>query len=106
MIRYFVEHKTAANLAMMMAVAFGLFSLVQINVQINPTYQVNWIRVQVDWRGASAGEVDRQIGRPLDQRLGQVNAAGVVDTISQEGRVTSRIEFETGTDMQLSLIHI
>ena len=103
MIRYFVEHKTAANLAMMMAVAFGLFSLVQINVQINPTYQVNWIRVQVDWRGASAGEVDRQIGRPLDQRLGQVNAAGVVDTISQEGRVTSRIEFETGTDMQKAL---
>ena len=84
LIAHFVHHRTAANLAMVLSLCLGLGALYVLNVQLWPTYEVKNIHVQVSWRGASVGAMDRLIARSLDTTLNTIARVRSVRTTSYQ----------------------
>jgi len=103
LIKYFVDHRTAANLAMILVMAIGFASLYSLNVQLFPTYEVKRINVKVVWRGASVGAMDRLVGHVLDTTLNSVRDVKNVRTSSYSGRTYSSVRFNDDADMQIAL---
>ena len=52
MIRRFAQHRVAANLAMIMMLLGGVWTLRGIPTQLDPPMQLPYVFVDVEWRGA------------------------------------------------------
>lgn len=105
-IRYFIYHRTAVNLLMLFVITAGVASLLNINIQLWPTYEIRKISVQITWAGASADAVDRLIAKPLDQKLNTLNGTKNVNTYSYLGSVYSSIEFDEQKNMEAALAEV
>ncbi len=68
-ISIFSSHPTAANLLMAVMIILGAFSLTRMNTQFMPDFGIDWVRVGVDWSGASADDVDANIVQALEPEL-------------------------------------
>ena len=99
MLSYFVRHRTAANLILVVMVALGLAAMTQIRAQFFPDVVVDNVTVSVSWTGAGPEDVDNAIVAPLEPVLLAVE--GVIGTTARarEGGATISMEFEPGWDM-------
>ena len=69
LIRVFVEHRLASNLAMALMVLAGVWAISQINVQLNPDQAPRFVNVSIVWRGAAAEDVEKLVTTPVEQQL-------------------------------------
>ncbi len=106
LIGVFTSHPTAANLLMAVMIILGVFSLSRMNTQFMPDFGIDWVRVAVDWSGASADDVDANIVRALEPELRYLDGVKKVVSVSVEGRAKLSIEFEPGADMQAALADV
>jgi len=96
---YFARHATAANLLLVMLVVAGLVALPKMRAQFFPDVIVDNVRVNVDWEGAGAEDVDAAIVQVLEPALLTVEGVESSATGSSEGRARIVLEFEPGWDM-------
>ena len=75
---YFVRHRTAANLLLVLLVLAGLYAAPQMRAQFFPDVVVDDIDVTVVWDGAGAADVDAAIVQVLEPELQGVE--GVTET--------------------------
>ena len=106
LIRLFASHRTASNLLMVSMILVGLFALRQINTQFFPDFGLDIIRISVEWRGASAEDIDSNIIQALDPEVRFLDDVRRVQASSVEGNGQLVIEFNPGTDMQAALSNI
>ena len=66
-LKFFVEHKTAANIIMILMIVVGLLSIGRLNKQFFPDFDVEIVAVTIDWPGATAQEIDKNIVNFLNQ---------------------------------------
>ncbi len=105
-IRLFASHRTAANLLMLIMIIGGLVSLKQLNVQFFPDFGLDFVTIRVEWRGASAEDVDANIVQPIESEVRFLDGVRRVQSSSLEGSATVLIEFNPGTDMQSALSNV
>ncbi|NKB57940.1 MAG: AcrB/AcrD/AcrF family protein [Alphaproteobacteria bacterium] len=105
-IRLFASHRTAANLLMLSMILVGIFALRQINTQFFPDFGLDIISISVEWRGASAEDIDSNIIQALDPEVRFLDGVRRVQSSSVEGHGQIVIEFDAGTDMQSALSNI
>ncbi|HZJ81272.1 MAG TPA: efflux RND transporter permease subunit, partial [Guyparkeria sp.] len=72
MIRWFVGHPTAANLLMILMLAVGVFSAPELKRETFPDYQPVEASISVEYRGATAADVEDNICLRLDDALAGV----------------------------------
>ena len=98
-IGYFVRHRTAANVLMIVIVALGLAAAASLPRQLMPDVEIPTVSVSVIWRGAGAEQVDRAVLSPLDSALALT--PGVTRRVgrAQDNRATLTLEFEPGADL-------
>ena len=65
-IEFFVKHRTAANLIMIIMIIVGGMSAARLNKQFFPSINVEVIGVSVEWSGATAEDVDNNVIQPLN----------------------------------------
>ena len=106
LIRLFASHRTAANLLMILMILVGVFALRQINTQFFPDFGLDMISISVEWRGASAEDVDSNIVQALDPEVRFLDGVRRVQSSSVEGNGQIVIEFDPGTDMQAALSNV
>jgi len=99
----FVRHRTAANLLMVLMIVVGVFALFRINVQFFPDFGLDFVTISVEWRGASAEDVDSNIVQALESEVRFLDGVKQVNSTAIEGRAQIVIEFHPGTDMQAAL---
>lgn len=99
----FVRHRTAANLLMLLMVLIGVLSLFRINVQFFPDFGIDVAMVSVEWRGASAEDVDANIVQAVEAEVRFLDGVKHVKSTAAEGLAKIAIEFHPGTDMQAAL---
>ena len=58
-IGFFVHHRVAANLVMLVMLLGGVLALTRMNIQFFPTFALDVVSVRVVWSGASAEDVAR-----------------------------------------------
>lgn len=98
-IRFFVEHRTAANLLLAMMLLAGLGAASQIRSQFFPDFVVESATVRVAWTGAGAEDVDRGVIDALEPSLMEISGVEEVRSIAREGAASLRVEFQTGADL-------
>jgi multidrug efflux pump subunit AcrB len=94
----FVHHPVAANLFMLILMLAGFFAVSRLNVQFFPNFNLDFVTVRVEWRGAAAEDVEEGITTPLEQKLKTVSGIKHITSTSSQGIGTISIEFKEGTD--------
>jgi multidrug efflux pump subunit AcrB len=96
---YFVQHRTVANLLMVLLVVAGLLAFPQMRTQFFPDVVVDSVNVSVTWSGAGAEDVDAAIVQLMEPALLTVEGVTASQSTSTEGRASIRLEFEPGYNM-------
>lgn len=111
MIRWFAGHPTAANLLLILFLAVGAMTLPTLVRETFPDFRATEVEITVVYRGATAGEVEDAICRPLWDALqgvesldeltctAQDNRAHAIATMAQSGEVlrfVSSVRTEVG----------
>ena len=60
-LKFFVEHRTSANILMILMIIIGLLSVGRLNKQFFPDFEVELVGVSIEWPGATAQEIDKNI---------------------------------------------
>ncbi|MBE0438965.1 MAG: efflux RND transporter permease subunit [Gammaproteobacteria bacterium] len=102
-IALFAQHKVAANLLMIIMILAGLTSLSRLNTQFFPTFALDIINVRVEWRGASAEDVEDAISSRVEQELRSIDFVDKMTSTSSYGMSVVTLTFEEGTDMGKAL---
>ena len=97
-IGFFVHHKVAGNLVMLMMLLVGALALTRMNVQFFPTFALDVVSVRVVWSGASAEDVEQGITNPLEQRLRSVDGLKKMTSTSAQSVASITLEFQEGTN--------
>lgn len=81
----------------------GLMSLTRLNTQFFPTFALDVVTVRVEWRGASAEDVEDSISSRVEQELRTVDFVDKMTSTSSYGMSIVTLEFQEGTDMGKAL---
>lgn len=103
LIASFTEHRLAANLLMLLMLMGGLYGLQQLNRQLFPTFDFDYITVSVPWRGASPEDVERAITIPVEQNLKTLANMRRLTARSEQGLSMFFMEMEDSTDLSLAI---
>jgi multidrug efflux pump subunit AcrB len=103
LIGLFARHPTAGNLLMLMMIMLGILALSNLNRQFFPDFGLDLIRVQVEWPGATAEDVESSIVEALEPELRFLDGVKRVSGSASEGLASIAIEFQPNTDMQKAL---
>ncbi|WP_224824918.1 efflux RND transporter permease subunit [Cognatishimia sp. MH4019] len=96
---YFVRHKTAANLLLVVLICIGIAASPRMRAQFFPDVIVENVSVNVTWQGAGAEDVDAAIVQVLEPALLAVDGVDETESRSREGSASITLEFEPGWDM-------
>tara|TARA_Y100000590_G_scaffold299925_1_gene338136 strand:+ start:1355 stop:4483 length:3129 start_codon:yes stop_codon:yes gene_type:complete len=84
----------------MILVVFGLFVFWKLPVRELPSgLQPPVVQVQVDYQGASAEIISSEIVEIIEDVIGGAEGIKNIDSTSENGRATIKIEFETSIDL-------
>lgn len=97
-IGFFVHHRVAGNLVMVVMVLAGVLALNRMNIQFFPTFALDVVSVRVLWSGAAAEDVEQGITDPLEQRLRSLDGLKRMTSTSAQGVSAITLEFHEGTD--------
>jgi multidrug efflux pump subunit AcrB len=103
LIGFFVHHKVAANLVMLMMLLSGALGIARMNIQFFPTFALDVVNVRVVWSGASAEDIEQGITNPLEQRLRSLDSLKRMTSTSAQGIANITLEFEEDSDPVLVL---
>lgn len=96
---YFVQHRTAANLVLLLMMVGGFFATQHLRSQFFPDSIRESVTVSVAWPGAGPEDVDNAIVGVIEPRLLTVEGVDGVSSIAREGSARIIIGFEDNWDM-------
>ncbi len=68
-IAWFARNPVAANLLMLVIIITGIFSAMTIRTQLMPDIQIQQVRIEVAFPGASPGEVESGVISRLEEAV-------------------------------------
>lgn len=86
MIKWFTGHPTAANLLLILFLAIGAVTLPTLVRETFPDFRATEVEISVTYRGATAGEVEDAICRPLWDSLQGVESLDELTCTAQDNR--------------------
>ena len=105
-IAWFARNSVAANLLMIAVVSVGLLVARSIRQEIYPTFTLDVVEIDMDYRGASPEEVEHSIIQPIEAELRGMDLVRTVKSIAREGRAFVSAELVPGTDRNRGLQEI
>ncbi|MFW2371481.1 MAG: efflux RND transporter permease subunit [Gammaproteobacteria bacterium] len=96
MIRFLVERPLVINLISVFLLALGVFTMIEINREAFPNVNLDVIRIDAVYPGASPKEVEQLIITPIEQELRALN--GIDKMISMSFPASGRITLEVDPD--------
>lgn len=96
---YFVRHRTAANLLLVVLLVAGAAAAPNMRAQFFPDVIIDNVSVNTVWQGAGAEDVDAAIVQVLEPALLAVEGVESSTSTSREGSATIMLDFDPGWDM-------
>ena len=95
-----IKRPVVAIVFSMILVIFGLFVFSKLPVRELPSgLQPPVVQVQVDYQGASAEVISSEITEIIEDVIGGAEGIKNIDSTSENGRSTIKVEFETSIDL-------
>lgn len=99
MIKWMAEHPVAANLTIIFLAIAGVFSAVSLPQQIFPTFTLDQVQVSVAYPGASPGEIEQSIIRPIEDQLSAIDGIDEITATASEGNGALSLSLKLGVDV-------
>ncbi len=103
LIHVFVEHRLAANLAMLLMILAGVWAASQIAVRLNPENDRHMVNASIAWRGASAEDVEKLVTTPVEQHIKTIPEVKALWSVTRDGFSFVRIELEPDAHVQTAV---
>ncbi|MGI9392869.1 MAG: efflux RND transporter permease subunit, partial [Parvibaculales bacterium] len=103
LISKFCRHPNAANLLMGLMVLFGFAAIERLNTQFFPTTQSDAISISVQWPGASAEDVEKNLIAAIEPEVRLVEGLKEMRSTAYEGSARIYMEFEPDANIQNAL---
>ena len=101
-----LEHKTAANLFLVLMIILGLYASKVLNTQFFPNYSIDYININVEWPGASPKDIEESIIKPIEEKVRYIDKVKNTKSTAKESNANILLEFRSGADMQKALIDV
>ena len=85
LIAWFAKNHVAANLLMMMILAFGIVSSMTIRKQTTPDFELNMIQVRVPYLGAAPQEVEEGVVIKVEEAVQDIPGIVEINSRAAEG---------------------
>ena len=106
LISVFTEHRLAANLAMVVMILAGVWSISQLAIQLNPQQQRQAVGITISWRGASAEDMEKLVTNPLEQQLWTVPDVKSLRSTTRDTNTYLEVSLDYGADVQKAIDEI
>ena len=100
MIAWFAGNHVAANLLMIFLLLAGLVTGLTMKVEVFPETDLDIIRIQTEYSGASPSEVEEAILRRIEENVAGLAGIKRIDSTAREGWGTVTIEVVKGWDLK------
>ena len=94
-----VKRPIMTALCFIAVVIFGLFSFIQLPIDLLPDIETNTIMVMTSYPGASASDIENNVSRPLENTLNSVEHLKHITSKSSENISIVTLQFEYGYDI-------
>jgi len=98
-IAWFASNHVAANLLMLLIVAFGLVSASTIRKQTTPDFELRNVQVRVPYLGAAPQEVEEGVVIKIEEAIQDIDGIVKINSSAEEGLGTVTAEVATGEDI-------
>jgi multidrug efflux pump subunit AcrB len=98
-IAWFTHNTVAANLLMFLIIIAGIFSVLTIEKQTFPEFDINNIQLQVAYPGAAPQEVEQGILMPIEEALQGLNGIKKINATAREGFGSFILEVDTAFEL-------
>lgn len=92
-IEYFARRPAVANVLMFGLIFSSVITWNQIGKEEMPEFEMNWVRINVRYPGASAQDVELFITKPIEEKLKGVSGLEEVSSTSAYGSSSFRVIF-------------
>ncbi len=92
------RNSIAANLLMMILIGGGIYTMIYIQKEVFPQFQLDIVEVSVVYPGAAPSEVEMGILMPVEEAIRGVEGIEEITSTAREGSGTVVIELVTGTE--------
>ncbi len=103
-VRFAVYRPVATTVCFLAALLLGLYSLFRLNVDFLPDIDIPRLIVRTDAPSLNARDVEEHVTRPIEASLSAISGVRRLKSISQDGISFVEVEFNWGSDMDLSFI--
>ena len=101
-----IARPVTVAMATFAVVLFGSISLERLGLNLLPELTYPTLTIRTEFEGAAPAEVEEQITRRLEQRVGVLNGVRKMHSISAAGQSDVVLEFIWGTNMDLASIEV
>ncbi|MFO7786912.1 MAG: efflux RND transporter permease subunit [Halospina sp.] len=99
MIRWFAAHPTAGNLLLILILAIGLFAAPNLKRETFPDYRPPEVSITMEYRGATAADVEEAICRRFNEALQRVENLEELTCTARDNMARAVASMERGGDM-------
>ncbi len=103
-VRFAVYRPVATTVCFLAALLLGSYSLFRLSVDFLPDLDIPRLIVRTDAPSLSALDVEEHVTRPIESSLSAISGVRRLKSISQDGISFVEVEFNWGSDMDLSFI--
>lgn len=98
LIAYMARNPIITNLLMLMLIGGGIYTMFNIQKEVFPQFQLDFVEVEVVYPGAAPTEVEQGILLPVEETIRGVQGIKEVVSTANEGSGTISVELVVGTD--------
>ncbi|SFU84346.1 efflux RND transporter permease subunit [Alicyclobacillus macrosporangiidus] len=95
-----IRRPVTTTMVMVATLMIGIFSLLQLPLELYPTLDLPVAAVTTAWAGASPQEVDKQVTQPIVQQLQSLSGVSEIDSTSTQGSSQVVVLFNYGVDIR------
>ena len=92
--RYFVERTLMVNLISIFLMSVGIYAIFDINREAFPNVNLDKIRIDIPYPGASPSEIERLVITPIEQELKALDGIDNMDSIAFSGSGIINLELD------------
>src|SRR6056297_2126025 len=97
-IAWMARNPIAANLAMIILLAGGVWTAITMQKEVQPRYELDFIDVSVSYPGAAPEEVEQGILLPVEEAVRGVQGIKELTSTAREGSGSINLELVTGVN--------
>ncbi|MEO0794204.1 MAG: efflux RND transporter permease subunit [Verrucomicrobiota bacterium] len=100
MINWFARNGVAANLLALVLVLGGLFSMLNVKIELFPQFSFDTISIRVPFRGAAPEEVEEQVITRIEEKIQDLDGIKELRANAIEGVGVVTVEVQKGYDVR------